>query len=662
MEVKGGLHRGKIKSLVALLIFIAFLWSSSNLILNIKNIDRDGDNLDDKYELSIGTNPLDIDTDGDGLNDFYEYYYWINRSEGKITNDFYNYWFNYSFKTYNEVLTDEMLRGRLLPNGNIDKDNYTNICDSDSDNDGVADGDEIRLNLDPALPEGHNLSNAASGGGDGGGDGGNGGGGSGSGNGNSGNSGDGGGSAGGGGSSSISDLKAIPTKTEVTSIYPDNFHKKSSFNVEGYVLDKYKKGVKGISVAIFVNKTKNSPGGFSGWGISESNGYFNISCNAPEDTLVGTNHIVAHALGNITYQESWSDPVVEIYSDSILTLNMSELVDKSTPFKIRGSLTDTDGVVQNNKEIEIIWDNSSAGKTFTDENGNFTLNYTYARIGDYQVIALFKGDKDLSSSKDNQTVSVKDLRTRLEVLLSTDKVEREKKLTVEGSLFNGEDNPISSAQIKIYYNENETSNAITSYQGHFEKEIEIPKDSTLGENSILVIYPGNDLYGSADAEETINVEESLINILNNNILIIIAVVISIGIGGVILSLLKKQNIEKGGYSLRDVALQTINQLKSATDLRKAVLDGYNAMCNWLDQSGMRKDVDKTPREFAADIKKTLNVSDECLISLTKIFEKACYSEYEINTQDRDAAIECLNEIATSLIEPASTPEVEEIKK
>ena len=82
-------HKRELKIILALAIFVLFLWSSSNLMFNLKSVDRDGDHLEDSEEFLIGTNPLDVDTDNDGMSDFDEYYYWTERYGGKIPSDFY---------------------------------------------------------------------------------------------------------------------------------------------------------------------------------------------------------------------------------------------------------------------------------------------------------------------------------------------------------------------------------------------------------------------------------------------------------------------------------------------------------------------------------------------------------------------------------------------
>ena len=81
------------------------------------------------------------------------------------------------------------------------------------------------------------------------------------------------------------------------------------------------------------------------------------------------------------------------------------------------------------------------------------------------------------------------------------------------------------------------------------------------------------------------------------------------------------------------------------------------MCNWLGRQGVNKGDFQTPREFAMATKNYLNVSPEGLYTLTQIFEKARYSKHEINVEDKDKAIKCLNEIISTTVNAPATSQV-----
>ncbi len=86
----------------------------------ISTDDSDNDGLSNGDEYVLNTHPGLYDTDHDGLNDGQEYLYWINSLSA--------------------------------PDADIDGDGLINILDTDSDNDGSADGIEIQEGFDPADP------------------------------------------------------------------------------------------------------------------------------------------------------------------------------------------------------------------------------------------------------------------------------------------------------------------------------------------------------------------------------------------------------------------------------------------------------------------------------------------------------------------------------
>ena len=473
----------------------------------------------------------------------------------------------------------------------------------------------------------------------------------------------------------------------------------------------------------------------------------------------GPNHIVGNYLGNGTYLPSWSDPIININSDTRLQLDTIATVGTDYPFEIKGNLFDITNLPIENKTIQIFWDGEKIGETKTYQKGRFSLSYSFDEIGNYSINAIFEGEEHLNESNDNQTITVKNMGALLELLLTPDTIKRSEELTIKGILFSSEDTGMPDTKIDIYYNNEKVSSSTTDDNGNFEEKIIISEGSPLGEVFVRVIFKGDEIYGGIDAEEYITVESETIltlnslekenykrndtiqisgtltdnyneavknaqitieisgykqivytdlngtfskkykipnatfigtykinadfsgldyylpsensisfkitderidGLLNNNILIIIAVVISVGIGGVVLVLIKKQDTQKGSQSIKEVAIKTIDQIKSGKDLRKAVIDCYDNLCKKLGATGLKKEEGKTPREFASDIKNMTNVSDDCLIALTQIFEKACYSEHEISIKERDAVIQCLNEILSSVNE--NIPTSEEVKE
>ena len=551
---------------------------------------------------------------------------------------------------------------------------------------------------------------------------------------------------GGDGSDGTEPIEYIQTTTEITKV-SSVAYKEDYFTVEGTVKDQQNSGISDMILEVFVNKTKTTTGGFAGTGRTDSSGYFDIQCVVPKSAGVGTNHILAHAIGDQIYTESWSDPTFEIYSNTSLILDTANSVGIGDSLSIIGYLLDASGQPIYGKTISVYWEGTLIGQTTTGEGGLFTYPYQVNTLGNFDLYATFEGSEYLGSSEDSQTITVKDTKTRLTTTVSPTTIHRGDQIDIKGTLYSGLNNPISNSPIDIYYDRKKVSNTTTSSKGEFDIPISAPIDSSLGNITIKCSYPGTITYAeangygylmvisdtqlaltspseeniernetviiggtliddigqpvinkivsinwtlynttartdsngifninftipstaalgsstiSADFEGTdyyltsqdskqVNIKSSSAGVQNNGeesqityILLAIAAVIIIVIIGVIM-LFKKQKIQEAP-SIEEKAAKTIRNLKTESDHRKSVINCYKQMCNWLGNKGVAKANYQTPREFAMATKNHLKISPDTLYTLTQIFEKARYSTHNINVEDRDKAIKCLNEI------------------
>ena len=127
-------------------------------------------------------------------------------------------------------------------------------------------------------------------------------------------------------------------------------------------------------------------------------------------------------------------------------------------------------------------------------------------------------------------------------------------------------------------------------------------------------------------------------------------------------LFKKQKVEEKP-TIKDIASNTIDRLRTERDTRKTVINCYKQMCDWMGNNGVKKDSYQTPREFAMASKGRLQMSPESLYSLTQIFEKARYSTHEISSDDKEKAIKCLSEIISTTVEnPVETMQTEPLRE
>jgi hypothetical protein len=295
----------------------------------------------------------------------------------------------------------------------------------------------------------------------------------------------------------------ISTTTEVT-IVSSTAYKEGYFTVEGYVNDDQQKGVSGISVEIYVTKIKSIHGNIVATGQTKLDGTFSIQTEVPEDATVGENHVIAHAVRNDIYGGSWSDPIMEIYSDTTLTLDMASSVGQGDALSITGFLQDASGQALSEKTINVYWIGNYIGTDDTDSNGVFLLSYTPSNsIGSYEVSSVFTGDQYLTSSSDSKTIAIRDTRTRLDVTVTPTTIKRGDQLYIIGSLYDGSDNVITDASIDFFYNNEQVLETSTSTNGDFEETITVPKNFILGNVKLKIHYPGTEMHAEANVEEII---------------------------------------------------------------------------------------------------------------------------------------------------------------
>jgi|GEM_PF-3200586 len=295
-----------------------------------------------------------------------------------------------------------------------------------------------------------------------------------------------------------------PTTTEITQVSPSAY-KEGYFTTEGYMKDEDEVGVFDMLVKIYVTTDKDIEGYFAGEGRTDETGSFLIECMVPDDAAVGENHVIAIAIRNEDYAGSWSDPIIEIYSNTTLSLNMVGSIWLGDDLVITGVLVDASGIPISGKTISIYWNDSYIGEATTDIDGVFSLTHTTDTLGTFTVYAVFRGDDYLGSSDDSKTITVKDSSTSLELTVTPTTAKREDRLTLQGKLYSASDS-MSNVPIHIFYDGEQTISTTTSSQGEFEESFQIPGNSSLGNITIRAHYPGTDLYAEANAEQTILVQ------------------------------------------------------------------------------------------------------------------------------------------------------------
>lgn len=300
----------------------------------------------------------------------------------------------------------------------------------------------------------------------------------------------------------------LPTTTSIIEVSP-NAYKAGYFDVKGYVNNTDHIGVNNMPVEIFVIESKDLPGNWddysAGYGITDETGLFDINCRVPDNVPVGENQVVAIVEGNDLYASSWSDPTIEIYSDTILVLDMTQSVGINDYLLIEGYLMDVGNQSVSDATIKIYWDDTYIGDATTNYLGWFSYPHFVDEFGEFTVQVNFDGSEYLSSSENELTVTIKDMKTNLNISVSPTTIFRGDQISITGMLYSGSNIPMSDSPIALYYDDEQVLTTTTSSQGNFEETMSVPTDSSIGQVIIKARFSGSQTYAEAIDQKIITV-------------------------------------------------------------------------------------------------------------------------------------------------------------
>jgi len=142
--------------------------------------------------------------------------------------------------------------------------------------------------------------------------------------------------------------------------------------------------VSGMGVQVFLTPSKNETGFLVGVGVVQD-GLFNITCQAPSEAEVGDYQVVARALGNDVYMESWSDPRLRLMSRTQIVVDAPHRAYVGEEAVIEGRVKDP-STGQPIANITLIVEVD--GETYlvkTDSEGYFTFRYTPSEEGEETI-------------------------------------------------------------------------------------------------------------------------------------------------------------------------------------------------------------------------------------------------------------------------------------
>ncbi len=264
-------------------------------------------------------------------------------------------------------------------------------------------------------------------------------------------------------------LEAVPpppqdTLTTITQ-WPAEVRRGTAFVVGGEVTTLDGQNVSEMEVEIYVNETKEHGGIKVGETTTSSDGYV-ASVELPTGVELGPYQLLARAVGNDEYNESWSDPDITVFSGSGLELTGPAEVTIDVEATFTGRLSDDSDQGVAARDLSVTIDGGAAPSITTDASGGFSFSSTFDSAGDHWVAVEVAGQEFLLDNRARLNFLVT-MPTET-VLHAPAIVEVGQEFLVTGELRDIRGTPLSGESVRIQIGEAAGRSVTTDSSGNFE--------------------------------------------------------------------------------------------------------------------------------------------------------------------------------------------------
>ncbi len=249
-----------------------------------------------------------------------------------------------------------------------------------------------------------------------------------------------------------------------------------------------------------------------GNGYTNATGYFNISIIIPSDVIRGPYNIWSNftsidRLYNNSYSSYFSLTIRKI---ATLTITIKERVTIGSTFYIAGQVLDANNNPEANVLVELSIDSLSwSDSATTNAEGKFNISLVIpdtASVGAYTV----KGHVPASTYLDvtDATASFNIYGTvNLSATIGNPNYSYyvQDTVPITGVLLDNSDNPLASRTIRVFIGSHQITSVLTNSTGGFAISLLLNSVSSDGQYEIIVSFPGDSSYISANVTETLHI-------------------------------------------------------------------------------------------------------------------------------------------------------------
>ena len=255
----------------------------------------------------------------------------------------------------------------------------------------------------------------------------------------------------------------IDTVSEITS-WPERIRRRTGFMLGGTVRTTTGSPVSGVQVEIFINETKEHGGTIIGETVAR-NGKFQVEVTVPTSMERGGYQLLAHAVANEEYVESWSDPDITVYSESGLQLTGPSEISVDAQALFRGKLLDDTGSGVADMEVKVVVDGRDQPPLLTDAAGEFAFSQTFTEVGAHAVEIGFEGRDFLVGNTARLEVAAV-MPTELTFSIPAE-ASVGVEFTIRGLLQNARGEALSQAEVTLTVGDGPPWTAVTGDDGQF---------------------------------------------------------------------------------------------------------------------------------------------------------------------------------------------------
>ncbi len=283
------------------------------------------------------------------------------------------------------------------------------------------------------------------------------------------------------------------TQTTIT-LSPDRMRRQTAFIVGGNVETLAGAPIDGMTVEVYVNETKEHGG--TKIGVAESRqGVFEVRSVIPPELVLGNYQLLARAVPDTQFNESWSDPDITVVSSGELQLEgpSEALVEESVTFT--GTLAEDSGVPIPNRELEVSVDGTPAPSVVTGPAGGFNITRSFSEPGPHWVEVSMSGDAYFLDNSVRLAFTV-NVPTRI-LVDAPAQVAVGRDVSMIFTLVDGRGMPLPGRVLDVRVGSTQDLQVTTGDAGEFEFST---SPAAAGDVPVRVAFAGGAEHASSDAE------------------------------------------------------------------------------------------------------------------------------------------------------------------